>query len=162
MRIINTTFSKGEEKKITFQSGDCRTQIDYALLRKEDSKFVKDCKVIPGEECLTQHRRLAVDLVLEGCAPSVRRCNAQKIKIWKLREQGAERDFEEKFKQKTAIGKRVDWEQFQANILSSAKEVCGVTSWKRRQVQRETWWWNVKVQTAIGIKKNAYKRWQKD
>lgn len=130
------------------------------LLRKKDSKFDKDCKVLPGEECLTQHRLLAVDLVLESFVPSVKRCNALKIKIWRLRDQRTRRDIEEKLKQKTTIGKQADWNQFQAYILSSAKDMCGVTSGKRKLVQRETWWWNVKVQEAIR-NKIACKKWQK-
>ena len=41
-----------------YASGDHETQVDYILFRKGLRKHIRDVKVIPGEECLTQHRLL--------------------------------------------------------------------------------------------------------
>ncbi|KAK3874881.1 hypothetical protein Pcinc_020200 [Petrolisthes cinctipes] len=63
LRIWNTWFMKREEHLITFKSGDTATQIDYIMSRGE-GVWVQNCKVIPGEECITQHWLLCADLVL--------------------------------------------------------------------------------------------------
>ena len=56
--LVNTCFEKKKEHLITYKSGGNETQIDYTMVRKEDFKKVKNCKVIPGEEVVTQHRLL--------------------------------------------------------------------------------------------------------
>ncbi|KAG5612373.1 hypothetical protein H5410_023654 [Solanum commersonii] len=38
---------------------------NYLLLRKGDRGLVKDCKVIPSEDCTTQHKLLVMDLVIK-------------------------------------------------------------------------------------------------
>ena len=40
-----------DSKVITYQSGDCRSMIDYLMVRKTDRCLVKDVKVISNEEC---------------------------------------------------------------------------------------------------------------
>ncbi|KAK3890591.1 hypothetical protein Pcinc_005471 [Petrolisthes cinctipes] len=64
LRIWKTWFMKREEHLITFKSGDTATQIDYIMSRGE-GVWVQNCKVIPGEECITQHWLLCADLVLK-------------------------------------------------------------------------------------------------
>ena len=51
--IANTMFNKGEAKKITYESGGCKT-----VVRESDHAKLKDVKVIPGEACIPQHRLL--------------------------------------------------------------------------------------------------------
>ena len=53
LRIMNTMFKKEREKMITFKSSGRDTQIDYLLVRAEESKMVKDCMTNPGEEVIT-------------------------------------------------------------------------------------------------------------
>ena len=57
-------FKKKEEHVITYKSGDARTQIDLVMTRGENVK-VFDCKVIAGEECLTQHRLVCADMMVK-------------------------------------------------------------------------------------------------
>ena len=56
--IANTMFNKGEAKKITYESGGCKTVVDYILVRECDCAKLKDVKVITGEACIPQHRLL--------------------------------------------------------------------------------------------------------
>jgi len=56
--IANTLFKKGEAKKITYESGGCKTMVDYILVRDSDRAKLKDIKVIPGEACIPKHRLL--------------------------------------------------------------------------------------------------------
>ena len=56
---------KKDNHLITYQSGGCSGQVDYILLQWNKFHLVKDIKVIPGEECITQHRLLIGNLKLK-------------------------------------------------------------------------------------------------
>ncbi len=58
LKLVNTWFKKKREHLITYKSGDSESQIDYIMLRRSGVVKVKNCKVIPGEECLTQHKTI--------------------------------------------------------------------------------------------------------
>ncbi|XP_055821985.1 uncharacterized protein LOC129890458 [Solanum dulcamara] len=60
--IANSSFSKKEEHLVTFRRSMAATQIDYLLLRKYDKGLCKDCKVIPSENLMTQHKLLVMNL----------------------------------------------------------------------------------------------------
>ena len=49
---------KKEEHLITYKSGGNSSQIDFIITRRVDLKEMRDCKVIPGEEVVSQHRLL--------------------------------------------------------------------------------------------------------
>ena len=59
-------YKKREEHLITFKSGLVKSQIDYFLVRKVDCLKCNDCKVIPGERLVSQHRILVLDLCFRG------------------------------------------------------------------------------------------------
>ena len=44
-----------EEHLITYKSGENNLQIDFIMTRRADLKDMRDCKVIPGEEVVSQH-----------------------------------------------------------------------------------------------------------
>ena len=44
-------------------------------------------------------------------------------------------------------------------IIGAAEEICGATK-GAKHLERETWWWNEKVQESPGRKKDAFKKWQ--
>ncbi|XP_016566921.2 uncharacterized protein LOC107865079 [Capsicum annuum] len=62
--IANSCFMKKEDHLITFRSSMAKTQIDFLLFRKGDKTLCKNCKVIPSENLLTQHRLLVIDLII--------------------------------------------------------------------------------------------------
>ncbi|XP_016558092.1 uncharacterized protein LOC107857786 [Capsicum annuum] len=62
--VVNSSFLKGDHL-ITFQSTLAKTQIEFLPLRKGDRVLCKDCKVIPNELLLTQHRFLVLDLIIK-------------------------------------------------------------------------------------------------
>ena len=50
---------------MTYESGGLSSVVDYVLTRKNDMKDVKemkDVKVIPGEECVSQHKLVVMVL----------------------------------------------------------------------------------------------------
>ncbi len=154
LNVLNTMLKKDREKKITYKSGGVETQIDYLPLRKDREIRARDCKVIPGEACLTQHRLLAGDLIIMYLRRKKTR-EDQKIKEWKLKDE-TRRQFEVRVQQKNNIS-RGGWKQLSDNVPEAAQEVCGETTGHRRK-RREIWWWNETVQRAVKEKETVYKR----
>ena len=54
--IANIVFKKRESHLVTFRSGQHSSQIDFILARREDRRDCLDCKVIPGECVVPQHK----------------------------------------------------------------------------------------------------------
>jgi len=92
--VLNTAFKKRDSNKVTYVSGENRSQIDYKLVRKVDKKRVRDVKVIPEEPRLTQHR-LLVRVVSIDVIASVRRKVVvdNKCRVWKLKKVGVRKLF---------------------------------------------------------------------
>ena len=86
LAIMNTHFKKPEEHKITYQSGTRSSQIDFILVRSEDRKHIRDCKVIPGEAVVAQHRVLIMDLRMKISHQKVKKIRQkERIRTWKLK-----------------------------------------------------------------------------
>ena len=84
--VGNSCFTKKDSHLITYQSGGNSSQIDYVLVRKSDLKLVRDIKVIPGEEVLTQHRMLVSDMIWKFTKPK-KKIFTPKLRTWKLKRQ---------------------------------------------------------------------------
>jgi hypothetical protein len=59
--VANTFFRKRVSHLVTFSSGQHCNQIDFILVRREDSHACLDCKVIPGECVVPQHKLVVAD-----------------------------------------------------------------------------------------------------
>jgi hypothetical protein len=59
--ITTTLFRKGVSYLVTFGSGQHYSQIDFILARREDMHICLDCKVIPGECVMPQHKLVVAD-----------------------------------------------------------------------------------------------------
>ena len=140
MVIQNTMFKKDREKKITYKSGGAETQVDYIMLRRHREMKVKDCKVIPGEAFIPQHRVLVADVVVtSSCEGGFRRKGRKKLKTWKLQENERRREYGQLLAEKLEAAGG-EWKDLEACMMEAGKEVCGETT-GRRQKDRETWWW---------------------
>ena len=62
--ICNSLFKKRKSHLVTYLAGGAQTQIDYILTRLKDRKLLKDVKVVPSEECVSQHRLLICSTVI--------------------------------------------------------------------------------------------------
>ena len=96
--IGNTLFKKRNSHLITYASGDHETQVDYILFRNGLRKYIRDVKVILGEECLTQHR-LIVCIFKIAAVPRVKRKFTPQLWTWKLRDPACAADFEAKYEE---------------------------------------------------------------
>jgi hypothetical protein len=65
--VANTFFRKKKSHLITFSSGQHSSQIDFVLTRREERPNCMDCKVIPGECVVTQHKLLVADFYFQVC-----------------------------------------------------------------------------------------------
>jgi hypothetical protein len=59
--IANTLFRKRVSHLVTFSSGQHCSQIDFILARREDRHACLDCKVIPEECVVPQHKLVVAD-----------------------------------------------------------------------------------------------------
>ncbi|CAK1595770.1 unnamed protein product [Parnassius mnemosyne] len=53
LAVVNTWFQKRDQHLVTYKSGHHATQIDYLLIRRNQIKSVKNCKVLPGEDLVS-------------------------------------------------------------------------------------------------------------
>ena len=160
--VGNTCFIKRDSHLVTYQSGDHRTQIDYVLYPKHFRKAVTNVKVIPGEECASQHQLLVCDLRVQLPPPKKRKF-APRLRTWKLKDPATVSRLYEAFR--TKIGSAVQynksssvetaWSNLKTPLLEAVTEVCGIS--KNHQWKKETWWWNDTVAKVIAEKRACFK-----
>jgi hypothetical protein len=63
--VVNTLFRKRVSHLVTFSSGRHYSQIDFILVRREDSHACLDCKVIPAECVIPQHKLVVADFCFQ-------------------------------------------------------------------------------------------------
>jgi hypothetical protein len=157
--VGNTFFVKDDTKKITYQSGDSKSQIDYILVRRKDKSFLKNVTVINGEACITQHKLLLCNIELPGKLVKQRRKQEiDRCRIWKLKDNEVDAAFKDEFKHKAEERETGDvdfvWNQFKEGIITAADKTCGRA--KRARKKRETYWWNNKVAQAVKEKRRLF------
>ena len=166
MVVCNTFFKKQDSRLITYTSGPSKTQIDYILVRNTDKKFVKDVKVLAGEEVAQQHHLLVCSLVVH-IGKEAKKSFTPKRKVWKLKDNITKTEFEDLFRTKsfTRDGSMEDgnvedlWASFVEDLLTSADTTCGWTKGPPRH--KVTWWWNENVEFAVKEKRRLWKIWKK-
>ena len=163
--ILNTWFKKRKNHLITYKSGGNETQIDYFMIRKEERRLAMDCKVIPGEPVVTQHRLLVADFRLKRERKKKKKEKKRKIKTWELKGEKVmefRNKVEEARRERYENGRSPDsaeeiWTGMKDIVVTKATEVCGRTSGNTR-LEEDTWWWNEEVQNPIKEKKLAYQQ----
>ena len=73
LHLMNTCFQKKKSQLITFTLGKTETMIDYILVNNNYRSRVNNVKVIPGEEIVSQHYLLLINMVFKK----------EETKIWK-------------------------------------------------------------------------------
>ncbi|KAJ7978714.1 Craniofacial development protein 2 [Quillaja saponaria] len=82
--LANTFFKKRESHLITFSSWPNKSQIDFVLTRKVDRAVCKDCKVLPSECLVSQHKLMIVDVGVKWLKQKHRSNKCIKIRWWNL------------------------------------------------------------------------------
>ena len=98
--------------------------IDYILVNNKYRSSVKDAKVIPGEEIVSQHCLLLMDMMFKK---KVRRKVKfrKKLKLWRLTESEVKEEFAERVNNK--CDGTEDWCSLKRKLFDVAMEVCGYT-----------------------------------
>jgi hypothetical protein len=78
--VMNTLFRKRDSHLVTFSSGQHYSQIDFILMRREDRHACLDCKVIPGECVLPQHKLVVADFRFRVRSQRSKRIQAPRTK----------------------------------------------------------------------------------
>ncbi|XP_045449948.1 uncharacterized protein LOC123658626 [Melitaea cinxia] len=148
LAIANTFYQKREQHLITYRSGLHSTQIDYILLRRNRLKSAKDCKVIPSESLVSQHRLLLLDLTLKVQSLNKSPKPPVRTKWYRLDDREVAAEFRER-----VVGKMIEmgdmvgmgvnecWSEMAMWVRSVARDVLGETKGKRK-IEKDTWWWN--------------------
>jgi len=159
LMLANTFFRKRQSHIVTFSSGQHSSQIDFVLTRREDKRACVDCKVIPGECVVSQHRLLVSDFRLRIRVRQDKGARITRTKWWKLKGD-ASRVFKDRVIEEGAWNVEGEanrmWEEMANCVRKVATEVFGVTRGNKRE-PKDTWWWNEDVQKAIKEKKECYK-----
>ncbi|KAI8538489.1 hypothetical protein RHMOL_Rhmol09G0107800 [Rhododendron molle] len=129
----------------------------------EDRMTCKDCKVIPGECLVIQHRLLVLDICLKGNIRRRKETRYPRTKWWGLRGEKLE-VFKERMSQEVRWGvegnSNTMWNTIADGIRRISKEVLGESKGKG-PISKEKWWWNDEVQIMVKAKKECFKKWQK-
>jgi hypothetical protein len=83
--VINILFRKRVSHLVTFSSGQHCIQIDFILTRREDRHVCLDCKAIPGEYVVPQHKLVVADFTFHVRFQRSKRVQASRTKWWKLK-----------------------------------------------------------------------------
>jgi hypothetical protein len=85
LMVANTFFREKKSYLITFSSGQHSSQIDFVLTRREVRPNYMDCKVIPDECVVTQHKLLVADFYFQVCVRRDRGMTITRTRWWKLK-----------------------------------------------------------------------------
>ena len=159
--IANTMFNKSETEKITYESGGCKTVVDYIRVRESDRAKLKDVKVISGEACIPQHKLLVSVAHLGAKIKKKRKEFVSRQKVWCLKEPDVQRRFLEKVQANESNRDAEDleniWTGLKDCLLHATEEVCGRTKGLTRHTA--TWWWNQDVAKLVDEKRSRFKIW---
>ncbi|XP_066950719.1 craniofacial development protein 2-like [Macrobrachium rosenbergii] len=127
--VLNTQFEKRRIHLVTYKSGQNETQIDYVLVRKEDKKIIMDCKVIPNESVVAQHKLVVADFSLKAIGKRKAPARNRRIKTWKLKGEKArefrsrvERTREETYVSGISESPEEIWDDMKEIVVPAAAE----------------------------------------
>jgi hypothetical protein len=87
--VANTLFRKRVSHLVTFSSGQYCSQIYFILVRREDMRACLDCKVIPGECVVPQHKLVVANFRFQVRLQRSKRAQAPSTKCGKLKKEAA-------------------------------------------------------------------------
>jgi hypothetical protein len=152
MKVVNTWDRKEERKRVTFESGEIRSMIDYILVRRGGGIRTG------GTETLyvgMQHRLVMGEVQIEGTeGDAKKRRRDRRIRIWRLKDEKVRKRYakevEDRWSQTEKIGGEGEqdinqkWERMKETLRKSAEITCGRTTGKPRKTMQ----WSEMVQSA--------------
>ena len=140
--VANTFFRKRQSHLVTFSSAQHSSQIDFVLTRRRDRRACLDCKVIPGECVVAQHKLVVADFHFHARVMRDKGIKITRTKWWKLKGE-AQQTFRERMFTEGPWDGEGDadsiWVKTGTCIRKVANEVFGVTKGKKPEA-KDTWW----------------------
>ncbi|XP_028774122.1 uncharacterized protein LOC114731166 [Neltuma alba] len=65
LKIVHTCFKKRDEHLITYKSRTQKSHIDFFLVRNPDKKLWTNCKMIPRDGIIAQHKVLVLNVRIQ-------------------------------------------------------------------------------------------------
>ena len=160
LAVGNTWFTNDEAKLVTYESGGCRTVVEYIFVRKNEKSLLTKIIVLQGDSLLQQHKLLVRMLEMNKHVKRKREVFVSRCKMWRLKEIEIKEAFRGKVEERLAlrVGGNVNetWGGLRNCLLEVADEVCRRT--KGNQWHSETWWWNSEVGRVIKKKRRLFKK----
>ena len=150
--VANTFFTKEMQKLVTYESGGVSSVVDYVLTTKNN---MKDVKVIPGEECISQYKLVVMDMRIKRSTKTKAKDTRGRLKKWRLRSATEKEEFKYEVEKIVVHGESAQerWNSLEHSLKNAAEKVCG---WSKGGKKREeTWWWNERVAEVIKKKKRG-------
>ena len=125
--VVNTFFTKETQNLVTYESGGLSSVVDYVLTRKNDMKNVKDVKVIPGEECVSQHKLVVMNMRIKRSTKKKARGTRGRLKTWRLRSATEKEEFKCEVEKIVVHGESAQerWNSLEHGLKNAAEKVCG-------------------------------------
>ncbi|KAD2804900.1 hypothetical protein E3N88_38277 [Mikania micrantha] len=128
------------------------------MMRRNDRGRWWDCKVFSGETVVSQHKLLAMDILMPKRLVDGKKKNPQ-IKWGALKG-----DKVEVFSNKVLEGRHISicedtnqlWDEMAEKVTRAAKETLGMTTGNKNG-QKESWWWNEEVQLKVREKQQRFR-----
>jgi hypothetical protein len=133
-------------------------------MRRGNMHAYLDCKVIPGECAVPQHKLVVADFRFRVHFQWSKRVQAPRTKWWKLKEEVV-KTFKERVLKEDPWHEGGDansmWMEMATCFRKVASKEFRVTKGGKREAKK-TWWWNEKMQNAIKKKKECFRRMHLD
>src|SRR5207245_11202018 len=88
----------------SYESGGCKTVVDYILVRMIDRAKITDVKIIGSEPCILQHKLMVCKLHVKNRKRRVEFIS--KCRVWKLKDSGMQADFNKCVQEKERASNR--------------------------------------------------------
>jgi hypothetical protein len=138
---VNNLFRKRFSHIVTFSSGQHCSQIDFILVKREDRHTCLDCKVIPEECVVPQHKLVVADFRFLVHIQQSKHVQVPMMKWWKLKEEAA-KTFKERVLKEGPWHEGGDansmWMKMTTCIRKVALKEFGVTKGGKRET-KEKW-----------------------
>ena len=165
LAVASSFFQKRESHKITYRSGQHKTELDLVIVRKQQLWKIKDCKAVAGEH-VTKHKPVVFAVRMQK-KKQTKTVGRRTIKWWRCKD-----DVAVEYKERVMVkyeelseevcGLEEEWKKYKEAFVGAAEELCGRTSGKGGMSRSSNQgWWTSEVAEAVCEKKEAWKEIEK-
>ena len=166
LAVASSFFQKRESHKITYRSGQHKTELDLVIVRKQQLWKIKDCKAVAGEHVTTQQKPVVFVVCMQN-KKQTKTVGRRTIKWWRCKD-----DVAVKYKERVTVkyeelseevgGLEEEWNKYKEAFVGAGEELCGRTSGKDGMSRSSNQgWWTSEVAEAVCEKKEAWKETEK-